>query len=47
METTLYSIFNSIKESVEKIKGSGLTDTDAINNLIQHAQNLLANVKVY
>jgi hypothetical protein len=45
METTLYSIFKRIEESVEQIKQSGLTDTDATNNLIQQAQILLSNIK--
>lgn len=46
METKLYNIFKSLEESVEQIKRSGLNDVDATNNVIQHAQNLLANIKV-
>jgi hypothetical protein len=45
METKLYNIFKSLEESVEQIKRSGLNDVDATNNVIQHAQNLLANIK--
>jgi hypothetical protein len=46
METTLHSILKRIEESVEQIKQSGLTDTDATNNLIEQAQNLLSIIKV-
>lgn len=46
MEVNLSNIFKGLEEAVEQIKQSGFRDVEATNNVIQRAQNLLANIKV-